>query len=176
MTVKDLYSAMSGIEDRYLAMADAPNKEDISMKKHSGKLRFFLIAAALVSLLGVTAYAVTAKIQLNTKRYMQGNRQPIPMRACKRIALLGFRRAIVCVLSVTRPMDTRRCTLRRHRMKAPSCWRRPGETMPPTWCLKVLQRKKASPWGAFPEHCIPAPAVSGCCSGRMRTGALGSCC
>ena len=35
MTVKDLYSAMSGIEDRYLAMADAPNKEDISMKKHS---------------------------------------------------------------------------------------------------------------------------------------------
>ena len=63
MTVKDLYSAMSGIEDRYLAMADAPNKEDISMKKHSGKLRFFLIAAALVSLLGVTAYAVTAKIQ-----------------------------------------------------------------------------------------------------------------
>ena len=72
MTVKDLYSAMSGIEDRYLAMADAPNKEDISMKKHSGKLRFFLIAAALVSLLGVTAYAVTAKIQLNTKRYMQG--------------------------------------------------------------------------------------------------------
>ena len=32
------------------------------MKKHSGKLRFFLIAAALVSLLGVTAYAVTAKI------------------------------------------------------------------------------------------------------------------
>lgn len=38
MTVKDLYSAISGIEDRYLAMADAPNKEDISMKKHSGKL------------------------------------------------------------------------------------------------------------------------------------------
>ena len=36
MTVKDLYSAMSGIEDRYLAMADAPNKEDISMKKHFG--------------------------------------------------------------------------------------------------------------------------------------------
>ena len=62
MTVKDLYSAMSGIEDRYLVMADAPKKENISMKKHSGKLRFFLIAAALVSLLGVTAYAVTAKI------------------------------------------------------------------------------------------------------------------
>ncbi len=72
MNGKDLYRAMSGIEDRYLAMADAPDKEDISMKKHSSKLRYFLIAAALVSLLGVTAYAVTAKIQLNTKRYMQG--------------------------------------------------------------------------------------------------------
>ena len=81
MTVKDLYSAMSGIEDRYLAMADAPNKEDISMKKHSGKLRFFLIAAALVSLLGVTAYAVTAKIQLNTKRYMQGTGESVDANA-----------------------------------------------------------------------------------------------
>lgn len=47
------------------------------LKKHSGKLRFFLIAAALVSLLGVTAYAVTAKIQLNTKRYMQGTGESV---------------------------------------------------------------------------------------------------
>ena len=81
MTVKDLYSAMSGIEDRYLAMADAPNKEDISMKKHSGKIRYFLIAAALVSLLGVTAYAVTAKIQLNTKRYLQGTGENVEANA-----------------------------------------------------------------------------------------------
>ena len=81
MTGKDLYSAMSGIEDRYLAMTDAPNKEDISMKKHSGKLRYFLIAAALVSLLGVTAYAVTAKIQLNTKRYMQGTGESVEANA-----------------------------------------------------------------------------------------------
>ena len=81
MTGKDLYSAMSGIENRYLAMADAPNKEDISMKKHSGKIRYFLIAAALVSLLGVTAYAVTAKIQLNTKRYMQGTGESVEANA-----------------------------------------------------------------------------------------------
>ena len=80
MNGRDLYGAMSGIDDRFLAMADAPNKGKIFMNKKI-KLRKFLIAAALISLLGVTAYAVTAKIQLNTKRYMQGTGESVEANA-----------------------------------------------------------------------------------------------
>ena len=50
MNGRDLYGAMGGIDDRFLAMADAPNKGKIFMKKKI-KLRKFLIAAALISLL-----------------------------------------------------------------------------------------------------------------------------
>ena len=80
MNGRDLYGAMSGIDDRYLAMAEAPNKENIFMKKKI-KIRRFLIAAALISLLGVTAYAATAKIQLNTKRYLQGTGENVEANA-----------------------------------------------------------------------------------------------
>ena len=76
MKGKDLYSAMSGIDDKYLAIADAPNKEEHSMKKHV-KIRRLLIAAALVSLLGVTAFAVTSKIQLKITRYMQNTGETV---------------------------------------------------------------------------------------------------
>ena len=80
MNGRDLYGAMSGIDDRYLAMAEAPSKENIFMKKKI-KIRRFLIAAALISLLGVTAYAATAKIQLNTKRYLQGTGENVEANA-----------------------------------------------------------------------------------------------
>lgn len=80
MNGKDLYQAFSGIDDRYLAMADSHQKENISMKKQ-GKLRYFLIAAALISLLGVTAYAVNSQIQLSTQRYRQGTDETVEANA-----------------------------------------------------------------------------------------------
>lgn len=91
MKGKDLYSAMSGIDDRFLAIADAPNKEEHSMKKHV-KTRRFLIAAALVSLLGVTAFAVTSKIQLQTTRYAQNTGETVePNASTAYEAEIGFR-------------------------------------------------------------------------------------
>ena len=80
MNGKDLYRAFSGIDDRYLAMACSYQKENIAMKKQ-GKLRYFLIAAALISLLGVTAYAVNSQIQLSTQRYRQGTDETVEANA-----------------------------------------------------------------------------------------------
>ena len=57
MTGKDLYSAMSGIEDRYLAMADAPNKEDISMKTTKKIVSVILTMCMLVSTAVVSSFA-----------------------------------------------------------------------------------------------------------------------
>lgn len=80
MNGNDLLHAMSGIDERYLAMADAPKKECVSMKKHHKPI-YFLIAAVLVSLLAVTTYAVAAKIQLNTRRYDQDTGETVPANA-----------------------------------------------------------------------------------------------
>lgn len=90
MKGRDLYSAMSGIDDQFLAIADAPNKEEHSMKKHV-KMRRLLIAAALVSLLGVTAFAVTSKIQLQTTRYAQNTGETVePNASTAYEAEIGF--------------------------------------------------------------------------------------
>lgn len=80
MNGRDLLHAMSGIDERYLAMADAPKKECVSMKKHRKSI-YFLIAAVLISLLGVSAYAVTTKIQLNIRRYDQNTGETVPANA-----------------------------------------------------------------------------------------------
>lgn len=80
MNGRDLLHAMSGIDERYLAMADAPKKECVSMKKHRKPI-YFLIAAVLISLLGVSAYAVTTKIQLNIRRYDQDTGETVPANA-----------------------------------------------------------------------------------------------
>jgi len=61
MNGKGLYEAFSYVEDRYLDMVDAPEKETNIMKKRPITLRraaFYLIAAAVsVSLLTMTAMA-----------------------------------------------------------------------------------------------------------------------
>ena len=80
MNGTDLLRAMSGIDERYLAMADAPKGAYLPPKKHHNPIRF-LIAAALISLLGVSAYAVAAKIQLNTRRYAQDTGKTVPPNA-----------------------------------------------------------------------------------------------
>lgn len=77
MNGRDLLHAMSGIDERYLAMADAPKEACLPRKKRHNPIRF-LVAAALISLLGVSAYAVTAKIQLNTRRYAHNTGETVP--------------------------------------------------------------------------------------------------
>ena len=80
MNGNDLLHAMSGIDERYLAMADAPKEACLPGKKRHNLIRF-LVAAALISLLGVSAYAVAAKIQLNTRRYAQNTGETVPPNA-----------------------------------------------------------------------------------------------
>lgn len=56
MNVKMLNAAMQFIDDQYLDIADAPQKEITTMKKTKTITRIFLIAA-VVAMLAVTAYA-----------------------------------------------------------------------------------------------------------------------
>lgn len=56
MTVKELNAAMEYIDDVYLDLADAPQKEIIQMMKTKNMTRIFLIAA-VIAMLAVTAYA-----------------------------------------------------------------------------------------------------------------------
>lgn len=56
MNAKKLNAAMQYIDDRYLDMADAPQKEITPMNKTKTLTRIFLIAA-VVAMLAVTAYA-----------------------------------------------------------------------------------------------------------------------
>lgn len=56
MNAEELNAAMQYIEDRYLTLADAPQKEIVQMSKKKAISRIFLIAAA-AAMLVVTAYA-----------------------------------------------------------------------------------------------------------------------
>lgn len=59
MTVSDLNKAISNIDDKYLNIADAPEKEIIQMQtiKKRKKILTILLAACLVMGLGIAAYA-----------------------------------------------------------------------------------------------------------------------
>ena len=59
MKATDLNQALNFVADEYLAEADTPEKETLTMKNRKKTLRI-LIAAALISLLSLTAYAADA--------------------------------------------------------------------------------------------------------------------
>ena len=69
MKATDLNQAFHYVEDAYLAEVDAPDKENHCMKNKK-RIRYFVLAAALICLLSITVYAVE---QLNIHSYLTGS-------------------------------------------------------------------------------------------------------
>lgn len=70
MTVRELNAAISDIDEKYLDLADAPQKESVQMSKTKTMTRVFLIAAVL-AMLAVTAFAADF---LNVKSLLSGTK------------------------------------------------------------------------------------------------------
>lgn len=68
MKATDLNQAFNYVEDAYLTEVDAPDKENQIMK--SKKIRYIFLAAALICLLSITAYAAGL---LNIQSYQSGS-------------------------------------------------------------------------------------------------------
>ena len=68
MKATDLNQAFNYVEDAYLMEVDTPDKENQTMK--SKKIRYIFLAAALICLLSITAYAAGL---LNIQSYQSGS-------------------------------------------------------------------------------------------------------
>ena len=69
MKATDLNQAFNHVEDAYLMEVDAPDKENQTMKSKR-RTRIFILAAALICLLSITAYAAGL---LNIQSYQSGS-------------------------------------------------------------------------------------------------------
>lgn len=69
MKATDLNQAFNYVEDAYLMEVDAPDKENQTMKSKR-RTRIFILAAALICLLSITAYAAGL---LNIQSYQSGS-------------------------------------------------------------------------------------------------------